>query len=315
MKVNHVYRTNKISTGFSNIVFAAAAFIIAHAPAAAAAFEGQMVLTGEPAKTFDEAATKAIRSVKDGQPVYLHVRFPRPLSNYVYNWRDFHNALQIEVGGEGNLREKHGSTLIELTDAELKGVELHIPLAPAVPRGKTYESVWTGVVGGGRPGTWHNEIRLLTYPNVNRLDAPLYLASAPLTADVAAGIEKYRAMTAAFVNQRVAGDPNTNQIPPKVARWDAGLAATILQQAASAFGAKPDAVYFTDDGWYDHKNAIGQVEYRRTFAAVLYKDNDRCFAHTLDISKWPNGRVETTPDRNRIEISCSRYPAALASVR
>ncbi len=288
---------------------------LAFVPMTANASEAQMVLTSESVKTFDDAKAKAISSVKDGQPLYLHVRFPQAISNYVYNWRHVHHALQIEVGAAGNLREKYSNTAIELTDEEMKGNELHIPLAPAVPRGKSYQSVWTEVVGGGRPGTWHNEIRLMTYPDVNRLDAPLYLASAALTAEVGSGIEKYRAMSAEFANRRVAGDPSTNQIPAKIARYDAGLVATITKQAATSIGVKLDTVYFTDDGWYDHKNAIGLVEYRRTFAAALYKQSDQCFAHTLDIAKWSNGRVETTPDRNRIEISCNRYPAALASVR
>lgn len=305
-------------SGLGRIVFGVATLVCAGvmcAPVSAAAFEGQMVLTSEPAKTFEDAKLKAIHSVKDGQAVYLHLRFPQALSNYVYNWRDVHHALQVEVGAEGNLREKYGNTPLELTEEEMKGVELHIPLAPAVPRGKTFQSVWTEVVGGGRPGIWHNEIRIMTYPDVSRLDAPLYLASAALTADVGTGIEKYRAMQVDFGNRRVAGDPNTNQIPTKVARSDAGLLSTTMKQASGALGVTIDTVYFTDDGWYDHKNAIGQVEYRRSFAAALYRQNDRCYAHTLDISKWPNGRVETTPDRNRIEINCSRYPAALASVR
>ncbi|MBV8633711.1 MAG: hypothetical protein JO002_04415, partial [Burkholderiaceae bacterium] len=273
-------QTNKKSTALRKALLAMVALFfgaLAHSPATAAVFEGQMVLTTEPARTFDEAVAKAVHEVKDGQPVYLHLRVPRPLSNYVYNWRDVHNSLQIEVGSEGNLREHYSGTPIELTDEEMKGSELHIPLAPAVPRGKSYQSVWTEVVGGGRPGTWHNEIRVLTYPDVNRLDVPFYLGVATLTADVGAGIDKYRSMQTAFLNQRVAGDPNTNQIPAKVGRADAGLAATIQKQAASALGAKLDAVYFTDDGWYDHKNAIGQVEYRRTFAAALYRQNDRCF--------------------------------------
>jgi hypothetical protein len=293
-----------------------AAHAVADAGGQQAQLEGEMVLTTAPAASFSEARAHAVQEVSDGQPVYLHLRLPKPLSNYVYSYRDIaKNAFRIEIGPADKLRESHGSTLLNLTDEELRATELHLPLAPAVPRGKLYDSVWTSVVGGGRPGVWHNEIRILSYADTTRLDAPTYLAIAPLTASVTEGIDKYRAMTADFLNHRVAGDPATNQAPAKVARSEPALAATVLKQAAQARGSKPDAFYFTDDGWYDHRNGLGQLEYQRTMAAILYKEGGKCFAHTLDISRWPNGRVETSLDKHRIELSCNRYAQTLASVR
>lgn len=267
---------------------------------------GEAVVTATPAGNFAEAQQKTISSVQDGDPVYFHVRLPRPLKDYVFpTFSNDRIGLILAVGPRGQPDKQHNGMALFLREAEMNATELHLNLSPGEIR-KSAMLVWMETVGGGTPGHWENEIRLVGKNNS-------ILAVAPLTAEVSNGIGKYRAMIKEYGNRFVTGDPSSNEAPANIHRRDARLTEEVTKQASQLLGKKPDATYFTDDGWSDHRNSIGQTEYQITTATVLTQLNKKPYYQNLSVKKYPlNGRIEVDFDGKPRELTADNYKHAIA---
>ncbi|MCH8621055.1 hypothetical protein [Undibacterium sp. TS12] len=270
---------------------------------------GEAVVTATPSSSFDEASKKIMASVQDGDPVYFHVRLPRSLKDYVFpTFSDDRVGLILSVGPRGQPGQQHNAMALLLTNAEMEATELHLNLAPGEVR-KSAMLAWMETVGGGSPGHWENEIRLL---GKNRS----MLAVAPLTAEVSNGISKYRAMIKEYGNRFMIGDPASNEAPLNIHRRDARLSEEVVRQASQLLGRKPEATYFTDDGWSDHRNGIGQIEYQITTATLLTQLNKKPYYQNLSVRKYPvNGRIEVELDGKPRELTMDNYKRAMAEAR
>ncbi|MFZ6653810.1 hypothetical protein [Undibacterium sp. TJN19] len=270
---------------------------------------GEAVVTATPTNNFNEAQQKTIRVVHDGDPVYFHVRLPRPLKEYVYpTFSNEQLGLVLAVGPRGQPAQQHNAIALFLRESELNSTELHLNLAPGEVR-KSSMHVWLETVGGGRPGLWENEIRLLGRNNS-------LLAVAPLTADVSDGISKYKAMIKEYGSRFVVGDPASNEAPANIHRRDLRLADEVLKQASQLLGKKPDASYFTDDGWADHRSRTGNIEYQITTATALLNLNKKPCYQNLSVKKYPiSGRIEVELDGKPRDLSPENYKRAMSDAR
>ncbi|MFZ6742147.1 hypothetical protein ACO0LC_02865 [Undibacterium sp. JH2W] len=271
--------------------------------------EGEAVVTGAPVSGFAEAQERRIISIHDGDPVFFHVRLPRPLKDYVFpTFVNDRPGLILTVGPRGIPGQQHNSIALFLRETEMNGSELHLNLAPGEIR-KSSMHVWMETVGGGSHGIWDNEIRLLGRNNK-------LLAVAPLTAEVNDGIDKYKAMTKEYRSRFVVGDPASNEAPPNIHRNDMRLAVEVSKQASQLLGNKPDATYFTDDGWAAHTNRIGQIEYHITTATALFSTVKKVFYQNLNVKKYPgNGRIDVELDGKPRELNTDNYKRALVQAR
>lgn len=267
--------------------------------------EGEAVITAGPETSFAKAQGNTISAVQDGEPVYFHARLPKPLKDYLFTPPaiDF-QCVRLVVGPRGKPREQFESSNVKLKSSELNSNELHLNLAPGEVRA-SFVAAWLETVARGRPGHWENEIRLMG-------ENETILAVAPLTAEVTSGINKYRAIFADY-NQRYAmGDPSSNEAPANAHRGDLGLANDARTQITKVTGNKPEALYFSELGWFDHRNGIGQLEYQHCLATELIKIGGKPFYQNVEVRKYPNGRVEASLDGKPRELTPENYKRQLA---
>ena len=128
----------------------------------------ELVISNVKPSSLADARAHRVTTVKDGEPVYLYLKLPKPVENYVFTWNltgtsQYANrkALGIQITPIDH-PDDVPATLEENflpTDAELKATEIVIEMAPGELRPLSVYG-WLRLVGGGRTGTWANEFRI-----------------------------------------------------------------------------------------------------------------------------------------------------------
>ncbi|MDP5238720.1 hypothetical protein Q9Q94_04225 [Uliginosibacterium sp. 31-16] len=275
----------------------------------------ELVISSVRPKSLADARAHRISSARDGDPVYLYLKLPRPVESYVFTWNltgtsEYANrkAIGIQIVPPDQPDELAAVIYNNFlpTDAELKASEIVIEMAPGELRPLSVDG-WLRLVGGGRAGTWPQEFRIYTR-DMNAFTTTI-LARAPLTANVEGGVTKYKAQLDAFKARQAAGDPSFNTIPTRGAIVDVAAEKKAAESATKASGTRFDKFFLTGDVWWENRTALGQLEKHYTSALGLYKTSGKCMAAIVNVNRWANQSI-TSEITKTFEISCDKLAAA-----
>lgn len=279
---------------------------------------GSAVVTGSLVKSYAEAATQQIKSVKDGDPVYLWLKLPKPLEVYLGNWTENTNlvhsdkkAVRISVSQKG-YPEFSGQTCDFVPrDAEKQQTEIMINLAPGDVRPLPLEC-WMKAV------TKTYDAHVIFNINVVQLTEDIMnrpvLASASLSIDIPDETRKYAAMLDKHMEDWKKGDVSFNTEPTKGSLVDAGMKTQVAKLAAARLGVAQVPFYFTGDDWFAEKDRWDVVYRHHTTGAILYKKGAKNFYQMVDVYKYTNGKVDIDLYGEE-EINAETYQKALANTR
>lgn len=195
----------------------------ATSPAAATVRAGiaELVLTDRAWPTFEQARAHAVRSARDGTPLFAHVRGSRALAafalpadpdgRYAFS---AHPRLLLQIGDDQRLASLD-DCYVTLTPADLQASELVVPLAPPQQRpGGLATDCWLAAAARLAPARHALEVRLAGF--AGRYDGWLaereLLAVAPIAVDYRDGTDRYADLMrvpAAPVSADVAGTQGT----------------------------------------------------------------------------------------------------------
>lgn len=276
----------------------------------------ELVITSVKPKSLDDARAHRVSSVKDGEPVYLYLKLPKPVESYVFTWNltGTHQFADRKALGIQIVPPDQPDDLAAViynnflpTDAELKTSELVIEMAPGELRPLSVDG-WLRLVGGGRAGTWPQEFRIYSR-DMNALTTTI-LARAPLTASVEGGVAKYKAQLDAFKARQAAGDPAFNTIPSRGELVDVAAEKKAADSATKVSGLKFEKFFLTGDVWWENRNALGQLEKHNTSALGLYKAGAKCMAAIVNVNRHATSQTISSEITKTYEISCDRLAAA-----
>ena len=293
-----------------------------------------VALTKEKYSTFSEADKNKISEVKDGDPLWLHVRFPGPISHYVAVARTNNpdgsvtkRALMRLAVGPQNSEQEYQTTLLcfsgckpdELVyslmdESVLNASEFSICLTGFVKNSTT--RIFLETVGSGSPGIWDNEIRLMVgEPNkgapsfIDWLDA---VAVAPIRCNVEDGVVKYKQMWAALKDRLEKGDASDNTLPAKGKFADSNIKNLVLSQAKKQ-GWTVKQCYFENNNWTEVGETTDLDRFRRVHAIVTYKKGTDCFYSIVEVKEnYSFSKAAYGPPALEIivtdtPIECSKY--------
>lgn len=276
----------------------------------------ELVITSVRPTSLEDARAHRIGVVHDGDPVYLYLKLPRPVENYVFVWNlsgssEYADRKAIGIQINPVDHPEDAPAVMEEnflpTDKELKATELVIEMAPGELRPISVYG-WLRLVGGGRPGTWANEFRIYSR-DTNSLTTTI-LARAPLTASVEGGVAKYKAQLEAFKRRQEAGDAAFNTIPSRGEAKDPVAEKKAAELAAKTLGVKFTTFYLTGTVWWENRNAIGQLEKHNTSALGLYRSGAKCMAAIVNVNRWVPNQNVTAEVTKTFEIACDKAAAA-----
>ena len=294
--------------------------LLSACPSMAADAIGRGVITKTAVKSFEEATTQAVTSVKDGESVYLNLKLPAPVETYLARWSYSKNYLNsdkkvllVDVGPKDEPDTSWENGYILPTAEEMKQTFLSINLAPGAVS-PMWIGLWMKVIGNGSPGRWENELRVYalgstedTIHSERRL-----LAVVPLVADVEKGTSKYKALAADYQKRYDAGDPAFNLIPPKGKLVDKAAARGVLAAAKNSMEEKVSGFYFTDNVWYVHKDVLGRVEKHSTYGALFYARDSKKWVRFIEITKWRVGNKIDIALNSELQLTDQNYVKGLA---
>jgi hypothetical protein len=277
----------------------------------------QALITKEPCASFEAAKAKAVSQVKDGEPVYLNLLFPKPVTDYLSVWETSPNSsycnmkvFYLEIGEAGGSDAWNYCYLLPMQD-ELKGNFLCACMAP-YKASPVWRAIWLKTVGEGAAGVWKNELRIYDKGDDGSLDRRL-VALAPLTANVASGISKYAAQLADYKQRFAAGDIGFNQPPAKGELVDKAAIKAALAEAENAMDDKPEGCYFSESGWFIHKDSWDKLDYYHAMAVVFFRRDGTFWMREMDVMKWAGtNKVEIALKDKETELSSATYQKALS---
>lgn len=293
------------------------ALALGAAPAWAQKPIAQAVITKEPCVDFSAAKAKAVTKVKDGDPVYLNVQFPNGVEAHLTTWdgspdSDIYGkkVLYLEIGEAGGGSAWDYAFIWPLAD-EMNGNFLCVGLAPcrATP---VWRGLWLKTVGEGAPGVWRNELRIYDKGDDGSEDRRL-VAVAPLTADVGSGIKKYAAQHADYKARFAAGDVAFNAPSPRGKLVDKEAIKAAMSEAAGYMDGKPEGAYFTEPGWYIHRDTWGDLDYHFAMAALFYARDGAYWTRAMEVRKWAGTkRIEAVLQAKELQLSPETYKKAIS---
>lgn len=196
---------NSSSADYSNIGSQATSRGAIKSPASERIVDGivDTVLSDTLVSSFDEAARRPVKSLRDGQPLYLYIRSTRPLGDLAhpvdpYGQMAFsaYPHLFIQIGDNQSLRIIN-TCYVTLTHAETKATDLVVPLAPLTNRvGNLPSDCWLETVSRADPVKQTLEVRLAGFAGKfeSWLPVPDMLSVQPVEVDLSKGSTAYAAM-------------------------------------------------------------------------------------------------------------------------
>ena len=214
----------------------------------------EMVLGDQLLSSFDEAARRPIKAVRDGQPLYAYLRANRPLGELAHPADPYgrmafsaYPHLFIQIGDTQSLRIIN-TCYVTLTPAEARATDLVVPLAPLTNRvGELPSDCWLETVTRADPVRQTFEVRLAGFPGKfeSWLPVPDLLAVQPVEIDLSKGVNAYGAMLRA---EPVKAPVLASRAPAAGARGNASASAAHSGGALSEQGRAARELAPADDG-------------------------------------------------------------------
>ena len=239
----------------------------------------QAVLTTLERKDFAEARLSAVSRVKDGDPLWLYVKFNGTLNRYVYRSSspngDERYVLFVEIGPQGEVTAKN-HYVINFQKKDLKLAELKISLSPGAAGHIRAIPIFLRNTANLKTGIWNNEIRLTNNPSLPR-GLNDYLAKTGVVLDLSVGPAKYPAMMPVYESMVLRGTADTTKLPLPGKFADAALRDEILSELGKS-SIRPASFYFAGDGWSEYSDSPMSVrQFRNIFAVYIFVQGKDCF--------------------------------------
>ena len=247
----------------------------------------QAVVAKQDVKTFAEAKPLAAKSVVDGDPLFLYVKFAGDMSRFVYKKMGddgrSQNLIAVEVGAPGDMSTKYHYVL-SFTDEELKASEIKIDLTKGIPGRNRSLPIFLRTASEAKLIAAPIEMRL-----TNRFGFPRgadeNLAKLVITGDFSKGNAKYTAMLPQYYSEVIRGSADVNTLPLVGKYEDAGITARLTSELRD-MGVDVEKMYFTSDDWLEFSEVPMLVMQQRTItAAFTYQRDGKCFYGIADITQ------------------------------
>jgi hypothetical protein len=261
---------------------------------------GEIIYTVKECKNFEEAEKFKITEVKDGDSLWMYLRFPSALINYIpadehagtdEDGFDLH-SLRVGMGPQ-DAKEIWNIWAFYFKKRELNTSELKINLAPGVPGRNKSANSFLQTVGRGRPGIWKNA--MLVYVKYEE-----YLAIGPITCNVENGLAKYKKMATDLYEKVNVGTAEENKLPEAKGFNDAQIRQFCVNKIKEK-GITITKFYFTYDNWATVSNGNNQKIAREMTAVFTYKIKDECFFGTIEL-RQPYSALTVQYGENEIKM-------------
>lgn len=264
----------------------------------------QMALTTENAKNFEDARAKAAKRIRDGETLWMHLKFQGKLGDYVLTFRDEESGtlryvLYAETGPQDDPTAL-AKYAVEFAKEDLASPEVRISLTPLSPGQKFGTPVLLATAATRQPGVWNNELRLTNNPVIPRAPTD-NLAKLDFALDLGQGNGRYSGLWAGFRDFGLSGPAADTALP--VARSFYSLPIkTAIQSHLTEKGIEPVRFFFAQDHWLEtHPSATSKVRERSITAIFTYKKGEECFfgsatagqTYSLLNSKFDDAKIES----------------------
>lgn len=264
----------------------------------------QMALTTQEAKTFDEAKAKAAKRVRDGETLWMHLKFQGKLGDYVLTFRDEESGtlryvLYAETGPQDDPTAL-AKYAIEFSKDDLASPEMRISLTPVSPSQRIATPVFLATAATRQPGVWNNELRLTNNPVIPRAPND-NLAKLAIALDLGQGNARFAGLWDGFRSFGLSGPASDIALP--VARSFYSLPIkTAIQNHLTEKGIEPVRFFFAQDHWLEQlPSAANKNRERSVIAIFTYKKGEDCFfgaatatqAYSLMNSKFDAAKIES----------------------
>lgn len=243
---------------------------------------GEIIYTNKEYSTFEQALPHKITEVKDGDPLWMYLRFPGPMINYIpadLSAGIDENGFEVysfRVGmGPEDASDIWNIWPFYFQKKDLSASEIKINLAPGIAGKNKSANSFLHTVGKGRAGIWKNA--MLVYVKYGE-----YLAVGPLTCNVENGITKYKKMSSEWFEKTNVGTAEENVLPEPQSFSDNSIRQLCLNKIR-AKEIKPSKFYFTSKDWSEVFDGNNRKVARVVNAAFTYTLGNECMFGTLEI--------------------------------
>ncbi|MBK9162950.1 MAG: hypothetical protein IPM21_03425 [Acidobacteria bacterium] len=272
----------------------------------------QMALTTQEAKTFAEANAKAAKRVRDGETLWMHLKFQGKLGDYVLTFRDEESGtlrylLYAETGPQDDPTAL-AKYAIEFSKDDLANPEIRISLTPISPGQRIATPVFLATAATRQPGVWNNELRLTNNPVIPRTPND-NLAKLAFALDLGEGNPRFSGLWNTFRSFGLSGPAADTALP--VARSFYSLPIkTAIQQHLNGKSIEPVRFFFAQDHWLEQLQSTTNKNRERSVIAIFtYKNGEECFfgaatatqAYSLMSSKFDDAKIES---RDGMPLDC-----------
>lgn len=234
----------------------------------------RLVLTHDEYPDFAAAEPHAISQVTDGDGLWAYIKYPSPLTDWGSYFAAAHleedrnaRTIHLGIGAAGSQEIWQGETLDYTAEQAAAIDEVKVCLSRGLPGEKRSLQFVIALIANGAPGMWQNEIYLYRQTEGDWGDKE-FLASAPLTVDVAAGMPKYTRAANDYSYDQARGEAESNTIPYEGRFFDKQIRAQMLE-ALDNKGYAAEKFYFSCDDW---EVTGGQLpEWKQVSGAFLYR--------------------------------------------
>lgn len=257
--------------------------------------------------TFDEAKKNSVTMVKDGDPLWMYIKLPKPMETYVdadpYN-KDkdgkVRRFINMGIGSQDSPNGDYKACNVIATDEEVSSNEFRISLSPGTVRKGPSLSCYLEVAGGFEAKLRHLEVRLYAKEDGDKIA----IGRGRFTLDLTTGKEKYQAVAEDFRQRITKGAPDHNKVPKKGTYTDPSFKELALKQI-KAKDINPIKIYYSVNDWevlYD--NATSRKDHRSLYGAYTYKRDNHCLYGVFEViqdwndlqGKWDEARIELRDD-------------------
>lgn len=270
--------------------------------------DAQMVLTRSEFENFAAARPNAVAKVKDGETLWMYVKFKGKLGDHVVAAEKAEDGtprhqLFVEIGPQGDITALNRFVLL-FRDEDLDLTELKFNLAPGLRGDNASIPIFLERASSTRPGVWQNEIRI---SNTNLEPRPLTmnLANAPLSLDLTNGAENYKRMYNGYDSAQMFG-ASMRSARPLRGRFESLRIRDLIKLALAAKEIRGTNLYFSSDDWMESYTVADTKKRSRYVLAVFaYTNGDGCFFGTARVEETFDGNSRSFGD-TRIWVGDAR---------
>lgn len=251
-------------------------FLVATAVIVTGAFaqKGTIIFTSSEHANYDAAKAHAIKEVKDGDDLWMYVKFDKPISSFTeetdaYGKKAYY--LRLAIGAAGNSTD-WSEDAMQLPQNIASSNEIKINLSPGLTDRSKANGIFVYAVGKGQPGVWKNSVRV---NQRTKSGESKKIAEGEITANVPDDIQRYKKIARQFENV-LDGKAVFKEKPLREGSFKDAAIMNMVKDELKKKGYTPTRVYFYSDNWKEsyHTNTSST---RAVQAVYLFKKGRDCW--------------------------------------